>query len=322
MSDFQLTTPVAFIIFNRPDTTERVFAEIAKAKPPKLFVIADGPRANKLGEAEKCTATREIIKKVDWDCQVFTNYSEINLGCKIRVSSGIDWVFEQVPEVIILEDDCLPEPTFFRFCEHSLNRYRDNPNVMLICGTNLADTAELSSSYYYATNPHIWGWASWRSVWEDYDVNMNALPKLKKDQAFRESLTKKNWNYWIRFFEDVASGKINTWDVQVTFLALSTRRLSVFPKQNLISNIGFREDATHTTRNSHLADLQTFPFDEKFIAPAFMLPLLSAEKQRYKKEGVGTLRWIRAIKFILTKEGITYSVNRLAKILKNYLKFI
>lgn len=105
-------------------------------------------------------------------------------------------------------------------------------------------------------------------------------------------------------------------------MALSTRRLSVFPKQNLISNIGFREDATHTTRNSHLADLQTFPFDEKFIAPAFMLPLLSAEKQRYKKEGVGTLRWIRAIKFILTKEGITYSVNRLAKILKNYLKFI
>ena len=114
---FKLETPVAFIIFNRPDTTERVFAEIAKAKPPKLLVVADGARTNKIGEAEKVAATRAIIQRVDWDCEVLTNFSEVNLGCKVRVSSGIDWVFEQVEEAIILEDDCLPDPTFFRFCQ-------------------------------------------------------------------------------------------------------------------------------------------------------------------------------------------------------------
>ena len=125
MADGSLSTPVAFIIFNRPDTTEKVFAEIARARPPKLLVIADGPRATRAGEAERCAATRAIIGRVDWACELLTNYSDVNLGCKNRVASGIDWVFEQVPEAIILEDDCLPHPTFFRFCEELLDRYRD-----------------------------------------------------------------------------------------------------------------------------------------------------------------------------------------------------
>src|SRR5665647_1261737 len=126
MPDFQLKTPVAFIIFNRPDTTERVFAEIAKAKPPKLLVVGDGARANRAGEAVKVAAAHAIIDRVDWDCEVLTNYSDSNLGCKVRVSSGIDWVFEQVEEAIILEDDCLPDSTFFRFCEELLEHYRDD----------------------------------------------------------------------------------------------------------------------------------------------------------------------------------------------------
>lgn len=120
MSNYQLKTPVAFVIFNRPDTTKKVFAEIAKARPPKLLVIADGPRADHLDDAEKCTTARAIIDRVDWDCEVLTNYSDINMGCKRRVSSGLDWVFDIVEEAIILEDDCLPHPTFFRFCEELL----------------------------------------------------------------------------------------------------------------------------------------------------------------------------------------------------------
>src|SRR5512139_3287315 len=175
MSDWQLKTPVAFIIFNRPDTAERVFAEIAKARPPKLLVVADGPRANRSGEAEKCAATRAIIDRVDWDCEVLTNFSDTNLGCKNRVSSGIDWVFEQVPEAIILEDDCLPHPTFFRFCEELLERYRDDERIGMISGDNFQlGQKRTDASYYFSRYNHIWGWASWRRAWRHYDREASA----------------------------------------------------------------------------------------------------------------------------------------------------
>ena len=120
MKNWQLNTPVAFLIFNRPHTTQRVFAEIAKARPPKLLVVADGPRNDRPGEAELCAQTRAIIDQVDWDCEVLTHYADKNMGCKKRIASGIDWVFTQVEEAIILEDDCLPEASFFQFCEENL----------------------------------------------------------------------------------------------------------------------------------------------------------------------------------------------------------
>lgn len=161
MPEFQLTTPVAFIIFNRPDTTEKVFAEIAKAKPPKLLVIGDGPRVSRQGEAEKVAAARSIIQCVDWDCEVQTNFSDVNLGCKRRVSSGIDWVFEQVEEAIILEDDCLPDPTFFRFCEELLARYRHDQRIGMISGDNFQfGSRRNDDSYYFSKYVHIWGWAT------------------------------------------------------------------------------------------------------------------------------------------------------------------
>src|SRR6267142_406558 len=136
MSEWQLKTPITFIIFNRPDTTARVFAEIARAKPPKLLIVADGPRVDRMGEAERCAQTRAVVERIDWNCEVLTNYSSVNLGCRNRVASGIDWVFEQVEESIILEDDCVPHPTFFRFCEELLERYRDDERVSQIGGAN------------------------------------------------------------------------------------------------------------------------------------------------------------------------------------------
>lgn len=161
MYDFQLKTPVAFLIFNRPDTTRRVFAEIAKARPPKLLVVADGPRADHPDDVEKCAAVRAIIDGIDWDCKVLTNYSDINLGCKRRVSSGLDWVFDTVEEAIILEDDCLPHPAFFRFCEEMLNKYRDDKRIAMISGDNFQFGRKRTEySYYFSRYPHIWGWAS------------------------------------------------------------------------------------------------------------------------------------------------------------------
>jgi hypothetical protein len=258
MSDWQLQTPVAFIIFNRPDTTERVFAEIAKAKPPKLLVVADGPRENRPGEAEKCAATRAIIDQVDWDCEVLTNFSEVNLGCKRRVSSGIDWVFEQVEEAIILEDDCLPDPTFFRFCQEMLERYRHDQRIGMISGDNFQfGRRRNDDSYYFSKYVHIWGWATWRDRWAgSYDVAMARWPRIR-DEAWVTDLVgnTREADFWRKVFERVYRGEIDTWDYQWVFANWVEGRMTVLPAVNLISNIGFDANATHTTGNSELADL-------------------------------------------------------------------
>lgn len=248
MSEFQLTTPVVFIIFNRPDATERVFDEIARARPPKLLVVGDGARANRPGEAEKVATCRAIIKKVDWPCEVLTNFSETNLGCKVRVSSGLDWVFERVPEAIILEDDCLPHPTFFRYCQELLERYRDDERIGMISGDNFQFGVKRGdSSYYFSRFNHIWGWASWRRAWNYYDVTMRHWPLFIQNNSIRNiTSSKREQEYWLKTFQSVYSGKIDTWDYQWTFALWSQGMKSVLPNSNLISNIGFGSDATHT----------------------------------------------------------------------------
>src|ERR1041384_7041735 len=173
-------TPVGFLIFNRPDHTRRVFAEIAKAKPPKLFIIADGPRVAVAGEAERCAAARAVVERIDWDCDVKGNYSDENLGCKKRVASGLTWIFDQVEEAIVLEDDTLPDPTFFRFCEELLEKYRSDERIMHISGNNYQFGRRVDShSYYFSRYDHIWGWASWRRAWRAYDGDMKLWPELR-----------------------------------------------------------------------------------------------------------------------------------------------
>lgn len=258
MPDFQLATPVAFIIFNRPDTTERVFAEIAKAKPPKLLVVADGPRSNRFGEAEKVAATRAIIKRVDWDCEVLTNFSDVNLGCKRRVSSGIDWVFAQVEEAIILEDDCLPDPTFFRFCQELLERYRHDQRIGMISGDNFQfGRRRNDDSYYFSKYIHIWGWASWRNRWVgNYDVEMTKWPRIRDEGWLADMVgNSREAGDWHKTFERVYRGEIDTWDYQWVFANWVESRMSVMPSVNLISNIGFGPDATHTVGGSNLANM-------------------------------------------------------------------
>lgn len=257
MAEWQLRTPVAFIIFNRADTTERVFEAIAKARPPKLLVIGDGARDNRLGEADRVAATRAIIDRVDWECEVLTNFSERNLGCKRRVSSGIDWVFEQVEEAIILEDDCLPEPSFFRYCEELLEKYRDDHRVCLIGGTNVqSGLRHADSSYYFSRYPHIWGWASWRRAWQCYDVKMSDWPRSRREGWLREWLgSRSQETFWRMCFDRVSSGEIDTWDYQWVYACWKQRMFAITPDRNLIANIGFRPDATHTTGESQFADM-------------------------------------------------------------------
>jgi hypothetical protein len=273
MSDFQFTTPVALLIFNRPDTTARVFKEIAKAKPPKLLVVADGPRANKPGELEKCEQTRAIIQQVDWDCEVITNFAESNMGCKMRVATGIDWIFEHVEEAIILEDDCLPDPSFFRFCQEMLIRYRDNDRVSMVSGGNLQFGRQRGAgSYYFSRYTHIWGWASWRRAWQHYDRDIKLWPVFR-DEGWIESIfsNKDEQAYWRNSFEAVHDGSLDTWDCSWTFTALLRGMLQVVPNTNLISNIGFGPEATHTHDLGIHANMPTQPIVFPLIHPNFVL---------------------------------------------------
>lgn len=249
MADWQLNTPVVLIIFNRPDTTAKVFQAIRQAKPSQLLVIADGPRPEKLGEAEKCAATRAIIDRIDWDCEVLKNYSEINLGCEQRVSSGLDWVFQTVETAIILEDDCLPHPTFFRFCAELLAKYRDEPRVMAISGDNFQfdQNSETDKSYYFSRYPHCWGWATWRRAWQHYDVKMTQWPQVRQTDWLPNILPDvESVKYWSTIFEKVYSVGLNTWDYAWTFTCWMHRGLTILPNVNLVSNIGFGAEASHT----------------------------------------------------------------------------
>ena len=180
------TTPILFMIFNRPDTTARVFERIRGIKPSRLFVSADGPRLQKPDEAEQCIQARAVIQKIDWECEVKTKFSDKNQGCKMGVNSAINWFFEHVDEGIILEDDCLPDISFFPFCQTLLELYRNDERIMHIGGSNFQDgKLRDDGSYFFSGINHIWGWATWKRAWKQYDVQIRSLPSLRNNEIFR-----------------------------------------------------------------------------------------------------------------------------------------
>lgn len=269
MIDSRLSTPIVFIVFNRPQVTERVFSEIRKVKPKHLLIIGDGPRESIISDAENCRLVRDIVSQVDWDCQTLTNFSSVNLGCKKRITTGLSWVFENVPEAIILEDDCLPEPSFFEFCELMLDRYRDNKSVGIISGDNFSSLSfPMTASYYFSRYAHIWGWACWRRTWEKYSSEIEFWPSFKDSAQFNRLVFNSSEKaYWSSIFERVYRGLIDTWDYQLTLSMWRFNFVSVVPAVNLIKNIGFGQDATHTKSNSPLSNITTHPMKFPLVHP-------------------------------------------------------
>lgn len=279
MDDFKLTAPVAFFIFNRPDTTAQVFEQIRQAKPAKLLVVADGPRPTHLTDAEKCADTRAIIEKVDWNCEVLTNFADENLGCKTRMSTGLNWVFDIAEEAIILEHDTLPHPSFFRYCQELLEQYHSDERIMTISGCNFQfGNRRTSYSYYLSRCIHCWGWATWRRAWQHYDVSMSLWPQVS--QGWLASVLGQDTGlaYWQRIFELTYQGYINTWDYQWVFNCWSQNGLCILPNVNLVSNIGFGADGTHTTNtSSRVANIPTEAIKFPLLHPPYMLPDTEAD---------------------------------------------
>jgi len=259
-------TPVLLCLFNRPDLTARVFQRIAEQRPATLLLVADGPRPGHPTDADRVHQCREIVQKVPWDCRVLTHFSETNLGCRQRMATGLRWAFDQVEELIVLEDDCLPDPHFFGFCRQMLQKYATNPRIGMICGDQFLSHVPVTTDAYLSKFAFVWGWASWRRAWQHYDLPMTRWP-LRNDGRWLalHCGSPSETEYWQDIFERQAAGLIDTWDYSWMFNAWDHGLQTVHPKHNLVSNIGFRDDATHTTDAS--AGLAAIPTLSQTASP-------------------------------------------------------
>lgn len=283
---------ILLIIFNRPDTTLQVFERIRQAKPCKLFIAADGPRANRSGEAELCAQARSVVDMVDWDCEVHTLFRDQNLGCKQAVRSALDWFFQNVEEGIILEDDCVPDLSFFPYCQKLLEKYRDNPKILSISGFNFGySPVDVKASYSFSRYMNMWGWATWRRSLKliDYDVDqwneMDQVGFLHRNT--RSSIFDFDWKWvkdWRKTFDDLINRHVDTWDYYWFFAGFKNRLLTIFPHQNLVENIGFNEQATHThDENSHIKAIHSGSIDFPLVHPRNIKRNLDFEENYIKK---------------------------------------
>ena len=244
-----MRSPLLFLVFNRPNTTREVFEQIRCAKPSRLYISADGPRLNRQGETQRCEEVRAIVAGVNWKCEVKTLFRNENLGCRVGVSEGVDWFFRQETEGVILEDDVLPVETFFDYCDQLLHKYRDDPRVAMISGCNLVSSRfKTADSYFFSRYPYIWGWASWRRVWQQYDVNMTEWPAWRDAGGLKKISGGKVLvdYYWRRVLNATYNRSIDTWDYQFFFACWRMGGLAILPSPSQTRNLGFGVDATHT----------------------------------------------------------------------------
>jgi hypothetical protein len=277
-----MKSPVLFLVFNRPDTTRQVFEAIRAARPPKLYIAADGPRSGRPEEAQRCREVREIANMVDWPCEVATLFREQNLGCKIGVSSAITWFFEHESEGIILEDDVLPVATFFDYCDEMLERYRDDGRVAMISGCNLvANHFNSTDSYFFSRYNHIWGWATWRRTWRHYDVAMTEWPAWRDGGGLARVAdgSRLFQSYWRGTLDAAHAGKIDTWDYQWTFACWRLAGLTALPAYNQTSNLGFGANATHTTGDTpqYLVASRARPLEFPLVHPSSVVRAVRAD---------------------------------------------
>ena len=261
MSKDNFNTPVLFLIFNRPHFTKKVFEAIREAQPTQLFIAADGPRQNRDEEKALCDKTREIASSIDWNCEVKTLFRDQNLGCGIAVSTAISWFFSHVEQGIILEDDCLPSASFFPFCEEILSLYKNDSRITSVCGANLLGKWQRGSdSYFFSREAGIWGWATWKRAWDQYDYFVTRWKPEIMDIFKMQFDNPVHRDMYVRVLDKiVATKQAPTWDYQWIFSVIINSCFGIIPNVNLISNIGFGEHSTHTSKDdSNLGNLPVY----------------------------------------------------------------
>lgn len=273
-----INCPVTMIIFNRYENAVQVLNEVRKVKPPKLLIIADGPRVDRPEEAALCKKARSIVQEIDWECEIITEFAATNMGCGERIGSGLTWLFTQVEESIILEDDCLPDLSFFYYCEELLKKYRNDERIMMISGNNHIFPKQKTlgvienDSYYFTRHVHIWGWATWARAWKPFDLSMKKWPAYRKAGYLSAFLYKKAYYYyWEAMFDFYLKKRISAWSGAWTFAVWSESGLSIAPKVNLTKNTGVSADATHTTREDRYTRLNSQKLDFPLQHPEYVI---------------------------------------------------
>ena len=264
------STPVLFLIFNRPETTQQVFSAIRKAKPPRLYVAADGPRSDYPNEDEKCEHSRKIATNVDWDCEVKTLFRERNLGCGLAVTNAIDWFFEQESEGIILEDDTKPSEQFFKFINFGLRKYRDDKNIGSICGYNpLTPIPDKIDRIIISNYPSLWGWGTWKNVWEKYSLQADFHYLHKVTTIYRHIKHLRYTMYIMSILRGVEQREVDTWCAQFGFMFAKYQYKVVYPPINLIENVGFGDLATHTKGQNYTNIISNMKLDYKNLKESY-----------------------------------------------------
>jgi hypothetical protein len=301
-----MKSPILFLVFNRPDVTKRVFLSIKNAKPPILYIASDGPRLSEIGERDKVEDIRSyLLKNIDWNCEVKTLFRDNNLGCKVAVSEAINWFFKSEKEGIILEDDCLPSQSFFDFCEDMLEKYRDDLRVWHISGNNFQNQKQYNNhKYYFSKIPHIWGWATWSNRWDAYDVEMRSFDSLPGKTAVSDFFVdRRQADYWLKLLENHCAERVDAWDFQWSYTCFINNGLSINPNKNMVTNIGFGVDATHTKfEDKRVSNLKSFdiqfPIDKmKNVSPVYDADAYTMKWLFYKQNII--IRMINKIKRLL-----------------------
>ena len=291
-SSVALHTAVLLLIFNRPDTTRRVFEAVRRARPPRLYIAADGPRTTHPDDPARCAAARAIVADIDWPCEVFTLFRTTNLNCGVGPASAIDWFFRQEQEGIILEDDCVPAPSFFRFCEELLTLYRHDTRVMHIGGNNFSREARRprpveADSYYFSTQVNSWGWATWRRAWQLYDFNLSNYQDLRNAGKLEGLYSSRlETSYRLRKIESVLDvpHPADVWDYQWHFTIVANSGLCIVPATNLVGNIGFGEQGTHTLNaTDEFANVPTTDIAFPLSHPTTVLADRRRDRQRFRE---------------------------------------
>lgn len=315
-----ILAPLVYIVFNRPKHTAQSFEVIRKLRPTELFIVADGPRVNHPDDIDLCDAVRAIVGNVDWPCDVKYNYSDSNLGLKRRVTSGLDWVFNQVDRAIVLEDDCIAHPDFFNFCNELLDRYSEDERVYVITGNNFQGGRKRGgASYYFSKYNHCWGWATWKRAWRSYQEELSFWPEWKTSSDwFRLAPDKVERRYWNRIFELVIARKIDSWAFPWTASVWLKGGLTATPNVNLVTNIGFGSDSTHTlNENSSLAEIAIEPLGS-IVHPQSIVQDVEADQYVFDHVFGGRLQRFPLLLLNLPCRVI----RRLLKIFKKSKKYV
>ena len=304
-----MSVPVALVIFNRPDTALAVFEEIRRQRPPRLFLIADGPRGK--AEAHLCDEVRRVVRNVDWQCEVHEDFSNVNLGCRRRVLSGVASAFEHCEEMIVLEDDTLPDPSFFPYCEELLKRYRDYAQVMQICGAShhLPWWSRRTDYVFLRGSGSPWGWATWKRAWRLIDPEMSQWPEMRETDVLADKWRDPRIaNKQMAKFERAYSGRVDAYEYAWLLTKLLHEGLSVVPTRNLVTNIGYDGRGTHTNTHQDKLGLANRPVRRMRLPMrhpskvARNIRVESAQQRRIDIKRLGLRRYaIEELKFSLVR---------------------